>query len=87
MVAILWQGSSLFWAEDMWILKLDQTVMSPGKKPTEEVGDYARSIQQTSDGGYIVAGDALSFGAGSDDMWILKLDSDRHCLLAENLWG
>ena len=39
-------------------------------------GDYASSIQQTSDGGYIVAGDTDSFGAGGSDFWIVKIDSD-----------
>jgi uncharacterized delta-60 repeat protein len=38
-------------------------------------GDYAYSIQQTSDGGYIVAGETNSFGAGGADFLIIKLDS------------
>ena len=38
--------------------------------------DYADSIQQTSDGGYIVAGRTESYGAGNSDFWILKLETD-----------
>jgi len=37
--------------------------------------DIGYSIQQTSDGGYIVAGYTESFGAGEKDVWILRLDS------------
>ena len=37
--------------------------------------DRARSIQQTSDGGFIVAGETNSFGAGDLDIWVLKLDA------------
>ena len=38
--------------------------------------ESAEAIQQTSDGGYIVAGRTRSFGAGNYDTWVLKLNSD-----------
>jgi len=38
--------------------------------------DIAYSIQQTSDGGYIVAGDTSSFTYGNKDVAIYKLDSN-----------
>jgi hypothetical protein len=36
--------------------------------------DEAYSIQETADGGYIVAGLTESFGARWDDLWVSKLD-------------
>jgi hypothetical protein len=39
--------------------------------------DLAISIDQTSDGGYIVAGYTSSFGQGGYDGWVVRLDSER----------
>ncbi len=60
---------------DIWILKLDQAGNALWQKTYGGSSyDGCYSIQQTTDGGYIVGGYTQSFGAGSYDMWILKLD-------------
>jgi hypothetical protein len=63
---------------DFWILKLSSTGDVEWQKTyggNSEDGAYSISIQQTADGGYIVAGHTEPFGAGSEDIWILKLSS------------
>jgi hypothetical protein len=55
--------------------------------------DYARSIQQTTDGGYIVAGYTdsndgdVSYNHGGDDIWIIKLDENGNLEWEKSLGG
>lgn len=69
-------------ASDIYLVKTDvhgDTVWTKtygGKRH-----DYARSIQQTSDGGYIVTGYTESFGAGSHDVYVLRTDA-----IGDTLW-
>jgi hypothetical protein len=52
-----------------------------------QLTDEAVSVQQTTDGGYIIAGYTYSFGAGNDDLYLLKMDSDGDTLWTRTYGG
>ena len=48
---------------------------------TNPVADWGYSVQQTTDGGYIMAGNSTSFGPASVNMYLIKTDS-----IGDTLW-
>ncbi|MFA7361066.1 MAG: T9SS type A sorting domain-containing protein [Candidatus Kapaibacterium sp.] len=62
--------------EDVYIIKLRSNGTLQWSKTLGGAGDdYGRSIIQTTDGGYAVAGYTASFGASGNDMLIAKLNA------------
>lgn len=63
--------------ENVWVLKLASDGSVTWQKAYGGSGvDTAACVQQTADGGYIIAGKTYSFGADTSDFWLLKLSSD-----------
>ena len=67
---------------DYWVVKLNSSGTIEWQKCLGGTdGDYANSIQQTSDGGFIVAGQTysndgdVSGNHGGSDAWVVKLNS------------
>jgi len=61
---------------DVWLVKTDvQGDTQWTKTYGGQAPEYCYSGQQTSDGGYIIAGTTESFGEGNTDIWLVKTDA------------
>jgi hypothetical protein len=73
---------------DFYVVKLDadgnlqwtKTIGGPGY----EIGN---SLIQTSDGGYAIAGETESFGAGGKDVYLVKLDANGNLQWTKTIGG
>jgi predicted secreted protein len=61
---------------DCWLVKVDSSGNQEWRKSYGGAGiEAARSVVETSDGGYALAGFTESFGAGGEDFWLVKVDA------------
>jgi hypothetical protein len=77
---------------DFYVVKLDS---SGNVQWTKTIGgggyyvassyDVAYSIIQSSDGGYVIIGETTSFGAGGEDIYVVKLDSSGNVVWTKTI--
>jgi len=73
---------------DVYVVKLDAHGNLQWTKTIRGKGwDVGRSLIQTSDGGYAIAGATISFGAGGVDVYVVKLDAKGNLQWTKTIGG
>ncbi len=73
---------------DMYLVKTDKAGNFVWSKTYGGTNwDFAYSVQQTSDGGYVIAGGTFSFGGGDEDMYLVKTDQNGDTLWTRTFGG
>jgi predicted secreted protein len=73
---------------DFWLIRVD----SAGNAVWNQTyggsnDDSAASVIQASDGGYVLAGSTMSYGAGQRDVWLVKASSGGNVLWSKAFGG
>jgi hypothetical protein len=62
---------------DMWLIKTDRNGAEQWNRTFGgQAFDWAESVIETADGGFLLAGYTRSFGAGEADVWLVKTTSN-----------
>jgi len=83
-----WVGSSSTGDEDIYLIKTD---VSGNEEWSRTLGgsnyDVGNSIDLTEDGGFIIAGNTISYGAGGSDIYLIKTNSSGDTLWTKTFGG
>ena len=82
-------GNNTFTTDyDIYLIKTDVNGDTIWTKTFGGIGgDWGYSIRQTTDGGYIIAGWTVSFGAGVADVYLIKTDANGDSLWTKTFGG
>jgi hypothetical protein len=75
-------------AHDVWLIKTDPRGDTSWTRTFGATNDeFGESVQQTSDGGFVIAGVTRSYGAGGDDVYLIKTDTAGDTLWTRTFGG